>query len=77
MILTKINQRVFSFETKNNVIKQHIISNFLRIDYDFLDKHFVQWSLYVSNKKPEISFKWSLVAFYRWSLYREKFDLKT
>ena len=29
MILTKINQRVFSFETKNNVvIKQHIISNF-------------------------------------------------
>ena len=49
----------------------------LRIDYDFLDKHFVQWSLYVSNKNPEISFKWSLVALYRWSLYREKFGLKT
>ena len=78
MILTKINQRVFSFETKNNVvIKQHIINNILRIYYDFQDKDFVQWSLYAGNKKPGTSFKWSLVALYRWSLYREKFDLKT
>ena len=45
--------------------------------------HFVQWSLYAGNKKPETSFKWSLVgvrnylvALYRWSLYRERFDLK-
>ena len=30
-----------------------------------------------NNKKPGTSFKWSLVALYRWSLYREKFDLKT
>ena len=78
MILSKINQRVFSFETKNNVvIKQHIINNILRIYYDFQDKDFVQWSLYAGNKKPGTSFKWSLVALYRWSLYREKFDLKT
>ena len=39
-------------------------------------KHFVQWALYVGNKKPGIQFKWSLVALYRWSLHREKFDLK-
>ena len=37
----------------------------------------VQWSLYAGNKKPEISFKWSLVTLYRWSLYREKFDQKS
>ena len=37
----------------------------------------MQWSLYAGNKKPGTSFKWSLVALYRWSLYREKFDLKT
>ena len=49
----------------------------MRIDYDFLNKHFVQWSLYSSNKKPEISFKWSLVALHRRSLYREKVDIKT
>ena len=78
MILSKINQRVFSFETKNNVvIKQHIINNILRIYYDFQDKDFVQWSLYAGNKKPGTSFKWLLVLLYRWSLYREKFDLKT
>ena len=40
-------------------------------------KHFMQWALYAGNKKPGISFKWSLFALYRWSLYREKFDLKT
>ena len=49
----------------------------MRIDYDFLDKHFVQWSLYESNKKPETSFKWFLVVLYRWLLYIEKFHLKT
>ena len=37
----------------------------------------MQWSLYAINKKPGTSFKWSLVALYRWSLYRETFDLKT
>ena len=37
----------------------------------------MQWSLYAGNKKPGTSFKWSLVALYRWSLYREKIDLKT
>ena len=37
----------------------------------------ISMSLYVVNKKPGISFKWSLVALYRWSLYREMFDLKT
>ena len=36
----------------------------------------MQWSLYAGNKKPGTSFKWSLVALYRSSLYREKFDLK-
>ena len=35
------------------------------------------WSLYAGNKKPGTSLKWSLVAFYRWSLYRDKLDLKT
>ena len=30
-----------------------------------------------SNKKPGTSFKWSLVALYSWSPYRETFDLKT
>ena len=78
MILSKINQCVFSFETKNNVvIKQHIINNILRIYYDFQDKDFVQWSLYAGNKKRGTSFKWSLIALYRWLLCREKFDLKT
>ena len=37
----------------------------------------MQWSLNAGNTKPGTSFKWSLVALYRWSLYREKFDLKT
>ena len=36
----------------------------------------MQWSLNAGNKKPG-TFKWSLVALYRWSLYREKFDQKT
>ena len=49
----------------------------MRIYYDIQDKDFVQWSLYAGNKKPGTSFKWSLVALNRWSLYREKFDLKT
>ena len=40
-------------------------------------KHFVQWALYAGIKKPGKSFKWLLVALYRWSLCREKFDLKT
>ena len=48
----------------------------MRIYYDFQDKHFVQWS-YAGNKNPGTSFKWLLVALYRWSLYREQFDLKT
>ena len=48
----------------------------MRIYYDFKDKHFVQWSLHAGNKKPGRPFKWLLVALYRWSLYREKFDLK-
>ena len=37
----------------------------------------MQWASYAVNKKPEISFKWSLVPLYRWSLYKENFDLKT
>ena len=37
----------------------------------------MQWWLYAGHKKPEISFKWSLVVLYRWSLYREKFDQKS
>ena len=37
----------------------------------------MQWPLNAGNKKPGTSFKWSLIALYRWSLYREKFDLKT
>ena len=49
----------------------------MRIYYDFQDKHFVKWSLYVGNKKPGTSFEWSFIALYRWSLYREKFDLTT
>ena len=86
MITTKINQHVFSFETKNNVgifyykYYHHIINNFKtkisREFIDFQDKHFVQWSLYAGNKKPGTSFKWLLVTLYRQSLYREKFDLK-
>ena len=36
----------------------------------------MQWSLYAGNKKPGRLFKWFLVALYRWSLYREKFELK-
>ena len=36
----------------------------------------MQWSLYAGNKMPGTSFKWSLIALYRCSLYR-KFDLKT
>ena len=36
----------------------------------------MQWSLYAGNKKPGTSFKWSLVTLYKWSLYRETFDLK-
>ena len=35
----------------------------------------MQWSLNAVNKKPGTSFKWPLVALYRWSLYRKKFDL--
>ena len=35
----------------------------------------MQWSLNAVNKKPGTSFKWSLVALYRWSLCRETFDL--
>ena len=31
---------------------------------------------YMQVIKSLTSFKWSLVALYRWSLYREKFDLK-
>ena len=78
----KTDQRVFSFDThKKVVIKQHIINNFktkifLRIYYDFQDKNFVQWSLYAGNKRPGTSFKLSLVALYRWSLYIENFDVK-
>ena len=37
----------------------------------------MQWSLYAGNKKPGTSFKGALVTLYRWSLYREKFELKT
>ena len=37
----------------------------------------MQWSLNAGNKKPGTSFKWSLVALCRWSLDREKFNLKT
>ena len=37
----------------------------------------MQWSLYAGNKKHVTSFKWLLVALNRWSLYREKFDLKS
>ena len=40
-------------------------------------KHFEQWALYAGIKNPGKSSKWSLVAVYRWSLYREKFDLNT
>ena len=40
-------------------------------------KLFMRWALYAVNKKPGIAFRWSLVALYRWSLNREKFDLKT
>ena len=36
----------------------------------------MQWSLNAGNNKPGTSFKWSLVALYMSSLYREKFDLK-
>ena len=37
----------------------------------------MQWSLYSGDKKPGTSFKWPLIALYRWLLYRERFDLKT
>ena len=64
------------------MVKQHIINNFkTKISWEFLmtsrKKYFVQWALFASNKRPGISFRWSLVALYKWSLYREKFDLKT
>ena len=38
MILSKINQHVFSFETKDNVvIKQHIMNNFkMKISWEFI-----------------------------------------
>ena len=38
MIMTKINQHVFSLETKNNIgIKQHIINNFkMKISREFI-----------------------------------------
>ena len=72
MMLTKISQHVFLFETKNSfLIKQPIINNFkMKISGEFIMSFRISTLCkYAGKKKPGTSFKLLLVVLYRWSLY--------
>ena len=64
------------------VMKQHIRNNFkAKISWEFIMTFMISTlcsgrHMQVIKTHPGTSFKWSLVELDRWSLYRQKFDLK-